>query len=324
MGIHQELAEFMRGKIESGALMEGVKLPSQRALAKLWGTNLFSVKLATDKLVKLGLVTKRHGSGMYVSPTVEKLRRIGVYASTPPFSLADMAFFSVLRDFVCQRLEAREIDYEIWSDFRPENEHTEAPEKIKRAVISGDIQAVIGVMVNKIDHPWFERLPVKTVCVMGDPRPDLSKAVAILEQRECRRVGAIVPVSEGRNRNFWLEILKARGVKFRANRTRIIASKEYRTRQFAELGYRYAMELLTAPTPPDALIVYPDLAAHGVIQAILKLGINVPKDMTVVFHRNAELSYFCPFEACYVDTSISQIADELIAIITGNNYKTKE
>ena len=53
-GIHQELAQYLREKIESGVLRPGDRLPSLREMAELWNTNFFSVKLATDLLVKFG------------------------------------------------------------------------------------------------------------------------------------------------------------------------------------------------------------------------------------------------------------------------------
>ena len=45
-GIQKQIAEFLRKKLESGKIKAGAKLPSIRTLAKLWDTNIFSVKLA--------------------------------------------------------------------------------------------------------------------------------------------------------------------------------------------------------------------------------------------------------------------------------------
>ena len=80
-GIHQELAQYLREKIESGALQPGERLPSLRELAELWHTNFFSVKLATDLLVNSGLLNKQHGRGMFVAPRAEGIHRVGLYTS---------------------------------------------------------------------------------------------------------------------------------------------------------------------------------------------------------------------------------------------------
>jgi len=49
--IHQELAYYLRNKIERGMLKPGDALPPLRTLSKLLNVNFFSVKLATDALV---------------------------------------------------------------------------------------------------------------------------------------------------------------------------------------------------------------------------------------------------------------------------------
>ena len=75
---------------------------------------------------------------------------------------------------------------------------------------------------------------------------------------------------------------------------------------------------------PDALIVYPDNAVTGAIQAILQLGICVPEELSVVFHRNVELPYFCPFAARFLDTRLSDIVDKLIESISVQEIQRKE
>ena len=90
-----------------------------------------------------------------------------------------------------------------------------------------------------------------------------------------------------------------------------------------KIGYEKTLELLTSPLRPDALIVYPDNAVPGVIQAILKLGIKVPGELFAVFHRNVELPYFCSLDAFYLDTRLSGIMDKLIESIMDTGEKQK-
>ena len=91
-----------------------------------------------------------------------------------------------------------------------------------------------------------------------------------------------------------------------------------------KIGYEKTLELLRAPLRPDALIVYPDNAVTGAIQAILQLGICVPEELSVVFHRNVELPYFCPFAARFLDTRLSDIVDKLIESISVQEIQRKE
>ena len=105
---------------------------------------------------------------------------------------------------------------------------------------------------------------------------------------------------------------------------RVISQETLACRNWDEIGYEKTLELLRAPLRPDALIVYPDNAVTGAIQAILQLGICVPEELSVVFHRNVELPYFCPFAARFLDTRLSDIVDKLIESISVQEIQRKE
>jgi|GEM_PF-4224403 len=128
-GIHRELALYLQEKIDSGVLAPGAKLPSLRDLARLWDTNVFSVKLATDALVDMGLMTKRQGKGMFVADQNGKVLRVGIYMSKAPdsFALSDLSFAFALRDLLCARLRQQGIEFVLYDDYRPTKEHLKPP-----------------------------------------------------------------------------------------------------------------------------------------------------------------------------------------------------
>lgn len=316
-GIQQELTLYLQKKIEDGILKENDQLPSQRELAKLWNTNFFSVKLATDELAKLGFLNKQQGRGMFVAPQPGKIFRVGIYTSKRQENGSGSLSFLIIHEIVCRRLQELGIEYEIWNDFRPEKEHAEPPSAMKEAIIGGRIQAVIGIIVRSYDT-WFMRIPVKKVSIMGERQihSACEKLVQELNRRGCRRTAAIAPVnSEGWS--FLIEEFRNAGLRFRKDRIRELDESEYLTGMWDEIGYRKTMELLTATTRPDALIVYPDNAAQGAIQAILTLGIKVPEELFVIFHRNVELNYFSPFPVAYLDSSLTAIAERLVQAVAG-------
>lgn len=314
VSIHQDIAHYLREKIESGILQSGTRIPSLRSMAKLWHTNLFSIKLATDELVGMGLLNKQQGRGIFVALRSEEIIRIGLYTSQGLGNPTDMMFSSVLRDVLCHRLQERGIEYLIWSDWRPESEHTGPPATMQQAILTNSVQAVIGIVVRNYDNNWFSRLPVRKTAMMYDPMLDFNVIAEKLKKSGCRRIAAIVssattnPLS-----NFLIVGLKETGIKIMLRNIRLICDMEITPHNSrAEMGYRAAMDLLTSTPRPDALIVYPDNAVMGTIQAILELGIKVPEELFVLFHRNVELDYFCSFDADYIDTEITKVADMLI------------
>ncbi|RRJ98269.1 GntR family transcriptional regulator [Opitutaceae bacterium TAV4] len=321
-GIHREIAHYLREKITSGALPSGGKLPSVRELAQLWGTNIFSVKLATDSLVNIGLLNKQQGKGMFVAAQNGEVRRVGIYMSKAPdsFSISDLSFAFALRDLLCARLQRQGIEFVLYDDYRPSEEHLKPPAELQDAIISSRLQCVIGVIVRSYDSNWFDRLPIKKIRMMRDPLIDFDGIATKIKQRNCQRVAMIAPAGIPKREadSFLLTGLKSVGVTIRSDRLRLIEESEISKHGWGEIGYRNAKELLASKRRPDALIVYPDNTVQGAIQAILESGIKVPKDLFVIFHRNVELGYYCNFAADYIDVSISDIADKLIQRISGN------
>lgn len=72
----RRIAEELRRLIESGELRSGDKLPSERALAERYGAARNTAREAIRLLAEQGLVTAKHGSGVYVREP-QRLFRFG-------------------------------------------------------------------------------------------------------------------------------------------------------------------------------------------------------------------------------------------------------
>lgn len=313
-GIHQELALYLREKIAAGILAAGEQLPSLRELAKLWETNTFSVRLATDDLVGRGLLNKQHGRGMFVAPAVKEIHRIGIFSSQGFGPPRNLLAFSYLRDALSKRLRDLKLEYLYLED----------RDSLQNTILANRIQAVIGLIVADHDKRWFDRLPVKKAVIMRDPLLDFDSIARALADRQCHRIAAIVPAATPGGAmpvSFLVTGLKSAGVKIMNRNLRAVTQETLSVRNWDEIGYEKTLELLTSPLRPDALIVYPDNAVPGVIQAILKLGVKVPEELFAVFHRNLELPYFCSLNVHYLDTPLSRIVDKLIEGIMNTEDK---
>ncbi|MES5819091.1 GntR family transcriptional regulator [Streptomyces sp. RG80] len=72
----RRIAEELRRQIESGELQSGEKLPSERVLAETYGAARNTAREAVRILAEQGLVTAKHGSGVFVRKP-QKLFRFG-------------------------------------------------------------------------------------------------------------------------------------------------------------------------------------------------------------------------------------------------------
>lgn len=64
--LYHQLAELLSGRISSGELGTGARLPSEPELSRQHGIGRPTVRQATELLVQRGLIERRRGSGTYV------------------------------------------------------------------------------------------------------------------------------------------------------------------------------------------------------------------------------------------------------------------
>jgi GntR family transcriptional regulator len=88
------IADGLRNKIESGALAPGAKLPSERELAKDYGTARNTAREAIRLLEEAGLVIIEHGRGSFVRP-VTPLIRLGNDRYSPKYRESGLSPFKL-------------------------------------------------------------------------------------------------------------------------------------------------------------------------------------------------------------------------------------
>ncbi|PPE71208.1 FadR family transcriptional regulator [Caldimonas thermodepolymerans] len=66
--LSDRLAEWLRQRIEQGALRPGERLPTEQELAEQHGVSRTVVREAVSRLRSMGLLVSRQGSGVYVAP----------------------------------------------------------------------------------------------------------------------------------------------------------------------------------------------------------------------------------------------------------------
>ncbi len=69
--IYIQLAQSLRLQIVEGKIVSGEALPSERDLCALMGASRVTVRKAIEVLIEEGLLSRRQGSGTYVTPRIQ-------------------------------------------------------------------------------------------------------------------------------------------------------------------------------------------------------------------------------------------------------------
>ena len=86
--IYRQIAEFLAGRIECGAMQTGEKLPATRELAGQLGLNRTTVSAAYGLLEEAGLISGQVGRGSFVALRTGPGLEIPLSASRVPINFA--------------------------------------------------------------------------------------------------------------------------------------------------------------------------------------------------------------------------------------------
>lgn len=333
--LRQQVRDGVRTAIVGGRLKSGDKLPSTHALAAQWGTRSANVHAALNTLVKEGWLVRKQGLGTVVSRKAKELHRVMIYSMEP----ADVdPVMSYERSVIHQLMLAyhrRGIEVEVFVDPRPREEQDEAPPQMVEAVSHHRIQAIVTAQTAPRNLEWLRKLPVVGAFITGqavrnavtiDNRGFITASLRALARRGCRRAGFIVAslnlpglvangaVGAASQRAAYAAAAAAAGLKTRPDWI-VIPERELQAGEFEAFGHQAWRALRQASEQPDGLVVFSDVTARGVLLGIAEAGIRVPDDLRLALHRNAEVPYYCPFPATFVQLRTRRVAEALIDLI---------
>jgi DNA-binding LacI/PurR family transcriptional regulator len=319
---YQTIAATLRTEILSGNLRPGDLLPSTEEFAVAWKSSYFTIHTALKTLVKEGWVERIHGRGTYVAQPEKRFLHAGIYHSLNIWSDEEATFQRRLNDCLVEKFRQMGKTTQIFIDSRPESSQDDLFSPLAQAVFQRQIQCVISPNVNSKSLPLLAKLSIPTAFMTSQPRQPgvnfdeasyIRGAVRSLADQGCRSIGFItnVPTIDGDFTKFVREI-KAAGLESRPSW--MIQPPEFQHR-LQEYGFHAFRQLWKLRERPQGLIVYPDVAARGVIMAVLQAGIRVPEKMKFVFHRNAHVPMLCPFPVTWATCDEYAAADGLIASI---------
>lgn len=300
--LYTQVAATLRKHIESGAVLEGDYLPSERELAQRLGASRQTIRLAVDELIKQGLIVAAPRRGNRVMAAQQD-------PPNPQSGLTALMIYSMARGnsaaiFSGCHLAMQAAGYHLIVCETAPNDHAGAggPGREIRSVIERGVDGVLAYAEPTDEHAAVLREAVEAgaLVVQIDRRlPELDcdyvgvengaaarGAVGHLLELGHRRIGFLGNHPEAstvtERREGYLAALAAAGL---APAPELVASLE--PGRDAAPAYRaVAARWLALPDPPTAVFAVNDTQAHKFVEALKAEGCGVPDAMSVVGFDN--------------------------------------
>ncbi len=333
--LRAQITDSVREMVLSGELPAGSKLPSTQELAGKWDAPAPTVQKALEPLVKEGLLERTPRVGTFVRRRDSaRLTRVGVYLPAEVWHDPSDHFRRAVSHELHRQLAAEGVEQSVWVDPRPDAERKACPwDELVRAASERRFQVLLAPGVPAEYIAWLEKLAVPTVYmstatitkrVTTDTRGWAAMALHLLSEQGCRRVGVIAtpgPLRPERKEPCEASILSMAvqkgaaelGIEVRPEWIRL-PQREFTNNavQLPEFGFEQMQSLWRLPERPDGVAVFDDVTASGVLMAVMNQSIEVPRDLKLALHRNAEVGMFCPFPAAFLDMRVADVAAALI------------
>lgn len=327
--VYRQIGDQIRNAILDGHLASGTRIPPALEMARLFESSVCTVQAALAPLVKEGLLERRQKIGTFVTNRTGTLGPIGLYFGSDFWTRQEMGFYRELQLELSRELRSQGGIPKLWMDTRPAAQQTEPLPEIKKAIKKRQIQGLIVGISNTVDAQWISQLkiPVSIFAAVNlpgsvwiDMKQYFELAFQELQRQGCRTAGIIFPLPihmvlrAGEDKKFFTDLPASAaryGLRLDDAWVRIPAT-ELTDDDLENFGYHEFKRIWASPSRPEGILVFPDVAARGVVTAILEAGVQVPADLKLVLHRNEGMPFHNPLPVTWVVGSVRQIALMLV------------
>lgn len=317
--LYSQFAEHLRGAIQGGLFAGGERFPSLRTISKQCGINYFSAQLATEELMREGLLYKVHGKGMFARDFTPRSGVVCVYAIGIEPPIHDSVFVHMAINYLCHKLNERGFEAMVHFDHRKPKDCGVIPAYLDRMIKGNRLTALLAVTLRSEDRGWFERLTIPRHVPgpwnqnLEESRKYYAPLKELLDSGKFRRPLFMISggASQPFEKNSHVLAMIDSGIDLRSKRGHRFYVR-IPNENYAEHAYRLLRGELSQKERPDLLYVFPDEAMPGVIFALRESGVRVPEELQLVSHRNKEIPLFCPYPAVFLDVSVEEYAEELL------------
>lgn len=310
----------------------GNKFPPMQKLSEELEVSVMTLHRALSELEAQGIITRKQGSGTYVSPHLRQ-RTVGLVYDRDIFQVGASPFCGLLVEEARHRADSSHEKFSFYLAM-PAVAGLPVHEDLADAIRERRLQGILFVgEQNPEAVDWLLRQEMPTVALSYTPiapwrvkidHPSVVRlGVETLVGQGCRRIGLWIPSgvgigSSGGEKSFpeldaFRLALKKHGLPFKAQNvwnidklTGTVETKPHESNQ--EQGFRAVFEVFGNATQPkeqlDGLVILDDMMTRGALVALSKVGISVGSDLQLATHTNRGSTALSGYES---DISIIEI-----------------
>jgi DNA-binding LacI/PurR family transcriptional regulator len=328
MAKYKQISSVLRQRLLQGELKPGTVLPTTKELANEFETNVYTMQSAIEPLVKDGFLERRRKFGTVVKHNPAVLTTAAIYSNGDTLGSNGDAFRWELSQQLQLQLNARNVQVETFVDSRPKDQRGKPFPALLRAVENNEVQALLALRCDQNDLAWLQDLPIASSLGTNAPIPNrvysnteqmLRLGLQNLRDQGCRTVGLICNIQnsahlspESSQRQFYRNFIDILGEVGLITRDAWMAVPDFWQPAIEWYGYNQFNAIWKQAEHPDGLMVFPDVAARGVMTAALELGVRVPDELQLVFHRNSGVDMACSLPITWVESDTAAWAAAMI------------
>ncbi len=294
---YRQILEKLQSEISSGRYKPGKRLPSEAELVRRFGASRMTVFRAMHELQALGLVTRRVGSGTYVSSNSRSGSH--VFGLLIP-ELGQTEIFEAICKGMMEAQEAMHHSLLWGNTVSQEQEKEQAAEQLCEQYISQKVSGVFFAPVEfsanrfQANHrivAAFDRAGIPVVLLDRDLEPYPQRTKYDLVGIDNRRTGFLATeylIKTGAKRiAFFARPNSAPTVDARmaGYREALLSQGERMRSAMVTIGDASDMKFIKSvlrKDRPDAFVCANDLTAGNLMHTLISLGQRIPDDISIV------------------------------------------
>lgn len=281
------------------------KLPTVSQMRRDYGVSIATLDNVLTRLESQNVITRRQGSGIYVSPYLHK-KTVGLVCAPEYFLAETSPFWSELIDNMRQRATLEGETFRFYLGLPAGRSQSAVHEDLQEDMAQGRLDGVFFIGNNPNALQWLEAQDLAVVNFAGrgrnkvsiDYRDLVEQGIERLRVSGCRRIALMSPFHYGdevvrlKRSNIAVafeEIVRAKGRAFAPELVWDAINIEGVDGQtYREQGFDAAAQMFGSLSvePPDGVVILDDMLTRGALAQLQKLGVVAGRDVQIVSHSN--------------------------------------